>query len=45
MSMCGEIENLEYEIMNTKAKLNGLELRLAELKKLVEKDQNTVDKK
>jgi len=39
MSMAGEIENLEYEIQNTKARLVGLEMRLTELKDLVAKDK------
>ena len=31
--IAGELENIEFEILNTQAKLNGLQKRLAELKK------------
>ena len=33
MSMCGEIENVEYEITQAKLKLESLVRRLAALKK------------
>ena len=39
MSLCGEIENIQYEIMNTKARLEGLEMRLKELQKDLAEDK------
>lgn len=34
MSMCGEIENLEWEIKQTKMRLDDLEKRLDDLRRL-----------
>lgn len=36
MSMCGEVENLEWEIQQKKAEVESLEKKLEELKKVID---------
>ena len=39
MSMCGELENLEHEIMMKKAELEALQKRRDELQRLIDEDR------
>ena len=39
MSMCGEIENLEWEIQQKKIELESLQKRLEELQRIVDEER------
>lgn len=39
MSMCGELENLDYEIMTKKLELESLQKRRDELQRLIDEDR------
>ena len=39
MSMCGELENLEHEIMMKKTELEALQKRRDELQRLIDEDR------
>tara|TARA_R110002167_G_scaffold256431_1_gene462797 strand:- start:79 stop:213 length:135 start_codon:yes stop_codon:yes gene_type:complete len=39
MSMCGELENLDYELLKAEQKVSKIKVKIAAIKELMKKDK------